>query len=73
MSNIEETKYRWFILILASLTNIFVVGMPSMCMPVLFKEISDEMGLSLVQLGAVWGMGGLAGIFTSLQAIPLQE
>jgi len=31
-------------------------------MPVLFKEISIDMDLSLVQLGTIWGMGGLAGI-----------
>ena len=31
-----------------------------MCMPVLFKQISVELNLSLVQIGAVWGMGGLA-------------
>lgn len=66
MPNIEETKYRWFILVLAFFTNVIVIAIPSMCMPVLFKEISQDLGLSLVQLGAVWGMGGLAGIFTSL-------
>jgi len=35
-------------------------------MPVLFKEISFDLELSLVQLGTIWGMGGLAGIFTTL-------
>lgn len=66
MSKIEETGYRWFILALACLTNVVAIAIPSMCMPVFFQEISQELGLSLVQLGAVWGMGGLAGIFTSL-------
>ncbi|MCZ7543012.1 MAG: MFS transporter [Anaerolineae bacterium] len=40
--------------------------MPTMCMPVLFKEISEDLGLSLVQVGAVWGIGSLTGIFTGL-------
>ena len=66
MPDIEETRYRWFILTLASLTNIFVVAIPYVCMAVLFNEISEELGLTLVQLGTIWGMGGLAGVFTSL-------
>lgn len=35
---------------------------PLMCMPVLFKEISEELTLNLVQLGTVWGMVFLAGL-----------
>jgi cyanate permease len=31
-------------------------------MPVLFKEISDELGLNLVQVGTIWGMVFLAGL-----------
>ncbi len=61
-----ETNYKWYMLSLAALTHTLVVAMPSMCMPVLFKEISEDLGLSLVQIGAVWGMGSLTGIFTGL-------
>lgn len=60
------SNYKWSILALAALTHTFVVAMPSMCMPVLFKEISEDLGLSLVEIGAVWGIGSLAGIFTGL-------
>jgi len=35
-------------------------------MPVLFKEISDDLGLSLVQIGTIWGLGSLAGIFVGV-------
>jgi len=49
-------------------THIFVLAMPWMCMPVLFKEISDDLGLDLVQVGTVWGMLGLAGMCTALFA-----
>jgi len=35
---------------------------------VLFKEISGDLGLSLVQVGSVWGMANLAGLFMSLLA-----
>jgi sugar phosphate permease len=34
-----------------------------MAMPVLFKEMSDDLDLSLVQLGMVWGIAPLAGVF----------
>ncbi len=53
-------------LALLALTGTFVTAMPFSCMPALFQEISDELGLSLVQIGTVWGMGNLAGIFVSL-------
>ncbi len=66
MNNLQQSKYRWYILILSALTHTFVVAMQMMCMPVLFKEISEELGLSLVQIGTVWGMVSLAGVFTGL-------
>jgi NNP family nitrate/nitrite transporter-like MFS transporter len=59
-------NYRWYILSLLSLTGIFVFAMPMMCMPVLFKEIADELNLSLVQLGVVCGIIPLAGTFVVL-------
>ncbi|MFC1871314.1 nitrate/nitrite transporter [Chloroflexota bacterium] len=60
-----STGYRnnkWYVLILGALACALAVLMPEMCMPVLFKEISDEMGLSLVQVGAIWGMVPLGSI-----------
>lgn len=55
----SETKdnYKWIVLTLAALTHTFAVAIPMMCLPVLFKEISEDLGLSLVQVGTVWGMG----------------
>lgn len=61
-----ESNYRWYVLTLAALTHTFAVAMPAMCMPVLFKEISEDLGLSLVQIGAIWGMGALPGMFTGV-------
>ncbi|OGO44405.1 MAG: hypothetical protein A2137_02930 [Chloroflexi bacterium RBG_16_58_8] len=37
-------------------------------MPVLFKEISEDLGLSLVQIGTIWGISSLAGVFVSIFA-----
>ncbi len=59
-------NYRWYILTLAALTFTFGIGMPMMSMPVLFKEISEDLNLSLVQLGTIWGMLGLGAIFVVL-------
>ncbi len=62
----NRPDYRWYILTLVSLTVIFVIAMPTMSMPVLFKEISDDLDLSLVQIGTIWGMIPLSGMFVIL-------
>ena len=58
----DSIYYGWLIIALGGLTNIFAVGIPLMCMPVFFNEISKDLNLSLVQIGAAWGMGGLASV-----------
>jgi len=62
----SRSTYKWYILTLAALTHTFAVAMPTMCMPVLFKEISEDLDLNLVQIGTVWGIVPLAGIFVVL-------
>jgi NNP family nitrate/nitrite transporter-like MFS transporter len=64
----KDEKYKWYILALATMTGTFVSAIPFSCMPVLFKEISDDLGLDLVQIGTVWGIASLAGIFVSIIA-----
>ena len=49
-----------------ALTGCVFVAMPQMCMPVLFKEISTDLGLDLVQVGIIWGMIPLSGMFVIL-------
>lgn len=63
---IKKIKYRWYILILAALTNAVAVAIPAMALSVLLPEISQELGLSLVQAGWVWGIYSLPAIFTGL-------
>jgi len=65
-SDISASNYRWFVLILAGLTATLAIAMPAMAMPVLFAEMSEDLGLSLVQIGAIWGTGSLAGLLTGL-------
>ncbi|RPI93741.1 MAG: MFS transporter [Chloroflexi bacterium] len=63
----EHSKnYKWYILILVILTDMFVIAIPLMGMSVMAREISDNLGLDLVQVGIIWGVGSLPGIFTSL-------
>jgi MFS transporter, NNP family, nitrate/nitrite transporter len=38
-------------------------GVERMCLPVLFKEISIDLNLSLVSIGTIWGLDPLAGVF----------
>ena len=66
---VSDSNYRFFVLALAGLTATLAIAMPSMAMPVLFSEMSRDLGLSLVQIGAIWpacaririGSGLLAG------------
>jgi predicted MFS family arabinose efflux permease len=59
-------NYRWYILSLTMATYALIAGAARLCMPVLFKEISDDLGLSIVAVGTVWGMDPLAGVFIGL-------
>ena len=64
----QNKNYKWFLLTLVVLTNMLVVAIPSMSMSVLSKEISQDLGLNLVQVGIIWGIGSLPGVITSLMA-----
>lgn len=63
-----DSRYRWFVLTFAALTHTLVQGMPTMSLPVLFPEIAGDLGLSLVQVGIIWGISSLTGIVTALLA-----
>jgi MFS family permease len=64
--NISDANYKWYILSLGILTNILVTALPWIAMPMLFPEISKKLNLDLVQIGMIWGMTSLPGIFVSL-------
>ena len=52
-------------LALTAVTSTLVIAIPFSCLPPLFKEMSDDLGLSVVQIGAVWATGSLAALFVS--------
>jgi len=61
-------RYKWYLLALVMLTNMLISAIPGMAMSVLSKEISQDLHLTLAQVGVVWGIGSLPAIFTSLLA-----
>jgi hypothetical protein len=69
----NRSWYRWYILFLGAMSYFFIAGFSRMCMPVLFKEISEDIGLSMLEIGAVWGMDPLAAAGLSLFAFLKKE
>jgi len=66
MSDRQRNTYKWYLLGLSAISSTFVSGIPFSCMPALFEEISNDLGLSLVQIGTIWGIASAAGIFVGL-------
>jgi MFS family permease len=66
MPDQSQSRYRWVILAMLTAIGTFVAALPSSCMPPLFKEISGDLNLTLVDIGWVWGFTSVAGIFVSL-------
>ena len=64
----KNDKYRWYILALLTAIGTFVMSIQHSCLPVLFKEISDDLTLDLVQIGTIWGIGYFAGVFVGIIA-----
>lgn len=62
----QTSSYRWVMLALCALTPLCVVTLPGMSLPPLFATIGADLGLSLVEIGAIWGAGSFAGIFFAL-------
>jgi MFS family permease len=60
----EDSKFsnRWSLLVLSASLTALAVTMPEICMSVLFKEISEELSLNLVQIGTVWGIAPLGSV-----------
>ena len=62
----DRSRYRWYMLVLSGATATLAVAAPSMAMPVLFSEIAEDLQLTLVQVGAIWGIVSFAGLFAGL-------
>jgi cyanate permease len=62
----SDSNVRWLLLGLAGLTAALAVAAPTMALPVLFAEIAEDLNLTLVQVGTVWGLISFAGLFAGL-------
>ena len=69
----QSESYKWLVLTISAFTFTFVVAIPQMSLPVLFDEISAELGLSLVQVGWIWGAGSMLGILVGLIGGPIGD
>jgi len=69
----QSESYKWLVLTLAAFTFTFVVAIPQMSLPVMFDEISTDLNLSLVQVGWIWGLGSVMGIFVGLIGGPIGD
>lgn len=61
----RDANSKWHVLVLVSL-SFFFANAERLCLPVLFEEIIQDLHMSLVQVGAVWGIDPLGGILVSL-------
>lgn len=64
---------RWYAVIYGAVINLFAFAAATSCLPVLFSEISEDLGLSVLQVGIVWGAGSVAGIFSIIIAGSLTD
>ena len=71
--HVQSESYKWLVLTISTFTFTFVVAIPQMSLPVMFDEISAELGLSLVQVGWVWGVGSGLGILVGLIGGPVGD
>lgn len=51
---------------MVTLSGFLVMGFPNTGLSALFSEIADSLDLDLIQIGVIWGVGMVMGIFTSL-------
>ena len=61
-----DSPYRWVILAMVTLSGFIVMGFPTTGLSAMFSEVADSLGLDLVQIGVIWGVGSVMGIFTSV-------
>jgi len=61
----QHSPYRWVILAMVSLSGFITMGFPIAGLSALFSEIAASLGLDLIQIGVIWGVGMVMGIFTS--------
>lgn len=62
----QNSAYRWVILAMVTLSGFLAMGFPATGLSALFSEIAESLELDLIQIGFIWGVGTVMGIFMSL-------
>ena len=62
----HQSPYRWVLITLCTITAIFGIAIPTISLSVLFAEISEDLNMTLVQVGLVWGISSFTGMFLGL-------
>jgi len=62
----SQERNKWFVLAIANLILIGAVGIPFSAMPVLFSSITRDLHLTLAQIGMIWGVLPLGGVFAAI-------
>ncbi len=62
----QHSPYRWVILAMVTLSGFITMGFPIAGLSALFSEIAAALDLDLIQIGVIWGVGMVMGIFTSI-------
>ncbi len=65
-SQAPNASTRWFVLILATLTAAIMFAISYSGIVVLFPQISKDLHLSIEEIGSIWGIGSLGGLFMSI-------
>ncbi|MCY4063928.1 MAG: MFS transporter [Chloroflexi bacterium] len=61
----QHSPYRWVILAMVSLSGFITMGFPTAGLSAMFSEIAASLDLDLIEIGVIWGVGMVMGIFTS--------
>lgn len=62
----QNSPYRWVILAMVTLSGFLAMGFPTTGLSAMFSEIADSLGLDLIEIGVIWGVTSVMGIFTAL-------
>ncbi len=61
-------NYKYFILALGCLSSMIVMAIPNTSLSILMPDISEELGLTVAQVGFVWGIGSFPAMISGLFA-----
>ena len=62
----QTSSFRWVILAMTAVSGFILMGFQTTGLSALFSEIAADVNLDLIQIGLVWGVGTVMGIFTGL-------